>query len=55
MLTNEELEYWICFGIVERAKFNKVDYDALPMDEVIKLCDEAERKRDKDHGKGTHK
>ena len=44
-LTVEELEYWLCYNIIERAKFNEVDYEALPMDEVIILAEEAEKKR----------
>lgn len=45
LLTNEELEYWLCFNIIERAKFNDVEYTALPMEEVISLCRIEERKK----------
>lgn len=54
-LTLEELEYWICYNVIERARFNDVDYDALPWDEVIKIVNETERKRKARHEKGSPK
>lgn len=45
--TIDELEYWICYGIVKRAMFFEVDYKALPLNEVIRLTEEAEEKRKK--------
>ena len=51
-LTIEELEYWLCYNIVERAKFSEVDYNALPMEEVILLVEQAERKRKAKYEKG---
>ena len=44
-LTVEELQYWICFNIIERAKFLDVDYQALPLTVVQELIVEEERKR----------
>lgn len=44
-LTVEELQYWICFNIIERAKFFDVDYQALPIEVVQELIMEEERKR----------
>jgi hypothetical protein len=44
-LTLEELEYWIAFGIIQKAKFNDIEYKALPLDVVIELNKNAEKKR----------
>lgn len=48
-LTVEELEYWLCYNIIERAKFHDVDYQALPMDVVIELTEKEEKKRKAKH------
>ena len=44
-LTLEEMDYWICFNIVNRAVYNDVDYRAFPLDEVISDIEKAEAKR----------
>jgi len=44
-LTLEELHYWICYNMIDRAKFFNVDYQALPMGEVQRLINKEERKR----------
>ena len=44
-LTVEELEYWLCFNIIERAKFHNVDCKALPMEVVMELTEKEEKKR----------
>ena len=54
-LTIEELEYWTCFAIIQRAKFADVPHEALPMEEVIKLTEDEERKRKKKYEKGSSK
>lgn len=50
--TLEELEYWICYNLIDRARFNDVEYEALPWDEVISLVNEVERKRKAHYEKG---
>lgn len=44
-MTYEELEYWLCYNIIERAKMQNVDYEALPMDDVVALTEKAEKKK----------
>lgn len=46
-LSVEELEYWTCHNIISQAKMNGVRYDAWPLEEVIRLIGEAERKKRK--------
>ena len=55
ILTIEEMEYWIVYNIIQRAKVNEVEYQALPMTEVIRLCDEAESKKRAKYAKSTAK
>lgn len=41
--------------MIERARFESVDFDALPWDELMKLVDEASRKRKAKYEKGLAK
>lgn len=53
-LTLEEMEYWACFNIISRAKQEKVDVSAIPMEDVITLTEESERrKRSRFNGKAS--
>lgn len=53
-LTAEEFEFWLCHGIINRAKVYEVQYHSLDVDEVIILIKEAERKRLSRYAKGNH-
>lgn len=52
-LTVEELELWTCYHIISRARLHEVEFEALPIEEVIRLTDEAERKKRQKYAKGT--
>lgn len=44
-LSYEELEYWVCYNIIQRAKYEKVEYTALQIEDVLTLINEADSKR----------
>jgi len=44
-LTVEEIEYWICFNMIQSAHRFNIDYKVQSFEETKKLIDEANRKQ----------
>lgn len=55
ILTVEEIEYWMVYNIVSRAKYYGVDYSALPMEEVIKMIDAKVEEKKRTYAKSGFK
>jgi hypothetical protein len=52
-LSAEEFEFWLCHGIISRARLYNVQYHSLDIDVVLHLVKEEERKRQKKYAKGS--